>query len=422
MPDYKKRRRSRLYTPPVKSKKLKKNINNDIEMTPYKSKKEATKPKKKTQNLKVLNGKKLENRRKMKIASVAVAFVLIFVLVFNLIFPAGFFETVSNKLSAIGNGGYPISIESSKIVHTASQDSFYYVLTQGYLNVYANNGKKVMEYSHGFENPVLKLSDTRALLFEQGGNKVYIFNVNDLILSFDTENEIITGNISKSGEFTIACRSAQYTAEVLVYNKKGETLYKWYSAEEIVNNVALNSSGKKLAVATFISDIGGYHSKLRILNFKSANPEFTQEFNNTLIYELNTGSRGNLGVVTQNNIKFIKWSNFKEKKYENDYSTSFFSKGKGGYVGVFNRESDKTDNNIAVFSNSGELKYEFKFKGIITDIKLYNGNVYCLNDTDIFILDEKGNTVMQSACGFGATNINVISSNAVAVISNNNIE
>ena len=118
----------------------------------------------------------------------------------------------------------------------------------------------------------------------------------------------------------------------------------------------------------------------------------------------------------------IKWSNQKTKQYTNEYSTAFFRGGKGGYIAVFNRESDKTDNRIAVFSKSGVLKGETVFKGIISDIQVRNGHIYCISDTEIYLLSKDGSVLRKASCGFGGIKLNVTSTNTVTVVSDNNIE
>ena len=158
------------------------------------------------------------------------------------------------------------------------------------------------------------------------------------------------------------------------------------------------------------------------MNFGSATPEYSADFPNTVVYSIDATHGCSFAAVTSNGIKFIKWSKFKANDYGNEYNTAFFRAGKGGYLAVFNRESDKTDNRIAVFSKSGELKYELHYKGIISDIRLYGGHIYCISDTNVFLLSSEGKILRTAACGFGAVKLNVNATNTVAVITDNKIE
>ena len=91
-------------------------------------------------------------------------------------------------------------------------------------------------------------------------------------------------------------------------------------------------------------------------------------------------------------------------------------------MAVFNRKNDKTDNRIAVFSKSGKLLAEINFKGTVTDIGMWNNQIYCLSDTEILLLDSKGEVLRKNTCGFGFVSMCVTSSNSVVIISDNKIE
>ena len=90
-----------------------------------------------------------------------------------------------------------------------------------------------------------------------------------------------------------------------------------------------------------------------------------------------------------------------------------------GSVLVFNRESDKTDNRIVTFTNGGKLKTETNYKGVITDIAVKSNNVYCLNDTTLYILNEKGEILRNTQGGFGVKRMAVIGQNRVAAVTDN---
>lgn len=422
MPDYRKKRRNGIFSSPAKVKKSriqKDNINSNIVMSSSK------RPKNKAESkgaMRVVKGKKLEQRRRNRIGLVVISLIAVLIAVLQLILPAGIIETASNGLALLGSGSYPIELESTETLDTVSRGLYYYVLTNEEVNAFSNSGKKLFSYYHGFENPIIKTSQTRAIVFSQGGTQALVFDLRGLITDVTTNKSIITAAISDSGRFAIASRSDKYTAEVKVYDKRAKTVYEWYSAEDTVNNIALSANGKKIAVSTFNSASGQYKATLNVLNFKSATPEYKESFENTLIYTINSTHRSAFTVVTSGSIKFIKWSNFKSKEYKNDYPTAFFRAGKGGYLAVFNRESDKTDNRIALFSKSGELKAELKYKGIISDIQVSSGHIYCINDTEINLLSNEGEILRNASCGFGVVKLSVTGTNSVAVITDNKIE
>lgn len=422
MPNYKKRKHNRILSSPGRPKKTRtprKEADENIKMTPSGGRKKTVAPQ---SNMKVVKGKKLEQKRRLKALSIAAAVIIVVVTVFQLVLPAGIIETASNTLSLLGSGSYPIEFESTDTLNAVSVGSYYYVLTNSYVNAFTSSGKELFSHAHGFENPIIKVSSSRAIVFNQGGNSALIFNNSGLKETVTTEKDIITAGISDSGVYALATHSDKYAAAVSVYSKSNKELYEWYSAEETVNNVIISPNGKKIAVSTFNASVGQYKSTLNVLNFKSATPEHTESFDGTLIYNLDSSSRNGFSVITANKVKYIKWSKYKSQEYSNDYNIAFFKASKGGKVAVFNRESDKTDNRIAVFSKSGELKTEFQYKGIISDIQLFGNHIYCMSETDIYLLSSEGKVLRSASCGFGGVRLVVTGTNNVAVITDNEIE
>ena len=98
-----------------------------------------------------------------------------------------------------------------------------------------------------------------------------------------------------------------------------------------------------------------------------------------------------------------------------------FRAGNNGVAVVYNRESDKTDNRIAIFGKNGKLKQELEFKGIITDFALKNSNIYGISDTKAYVLNKKGKVLRSSDCGFGAIRLAPLGQSALAVITDNEI-
>ena len=421
MPDYKKRKHNKLFSAPAKVQKSRiksETQSEDIKMSPSKRSEDESN----SSGMKVVKGRKFENKRRFKAFAVAVSAILIVVLLFQIILPAGIIEGISSAIALVGTGSYPIELGGTETVNTVSRGSYYYVLSNTDIVAFNNSGKSLFSFTHGYENPVLKVSATRAMVFEQGGNEALIFDLNGLKTTAKTEKSIITGAVSDSGRYALVTLSDKYASAVTVYDKKDNAVYEWYSAENTVNNVAVSPNGKKIAVSSFNANSGQFNSTLSVLNFKSADPEFSETFNNLLIYNIDSSFKSGFTVITENNIKFIKWHKYKQETYKNDYSASVFRTGPNGCVAVFNRESDKTDNRIAVFSKSGKLTAEFNYKGIVSDIAVRGNHIYCMSDTEIFLLDKSGKVLRSASCGFGAVRLNVASTNSVIVLTDNKIE
>lgn len=425
MPEYKKKRVNRLRgaPKPKKTARVQKEEPDDIIMSPSGGKrtKKPPKPPKTVPDMRVVKGKKLERQRKTKALLSISAAVTVICLVLHLILPVGILENLQNLTALIGSGGYPLELNSTETLNSVSRGMYYYLLTDTRINAYSSSGREIYSYSHGFENPVMKTSKTRALVFSQGQNQAFIYNLASLKSTVNTESPIITANISDSGTYAIVTRSDSYASVVSVYDKYDKPIYEWYSAEDAVNNIAISPNGKKIAVSLFNASSGVYTSKVCVFGFDSASPEYTETCGDAPVYNLDTTHNAGFSVVLKNGVRFINWSNYKKTDYENPYAAAMFRAGSGGSVAVFNRASDRTDNRVAVFNSKGKLKSEFEFKGIIGDIEISGGHIYCISDTSVLLLSEDGAVLRKAECGFGAKRLSVIGSNQVAVITDNQI-
>lgn len=423
MPDYKKKRVSRIRSAPKRLKKSriqKKNsvpLTDDIKMRPALRKRQT----KAQDGMRVVKGNKLERKRKFKALATAALFIAVTVIILELALPVGIGETVGNAVAVMGSGDYPIELSGTEVLDSVSKGAYYYVLTDNSIGAFSSGGKTVFSKPHGLESPILKTSATRALVFDQGGNTVLIYNLSKLKTTFESKNKIITAAISRCGAFAVVTQSESYASTVSVYDKNSALLYEWYSSSDLVNNVAISPNGKKIAVTTLNSDGGKYKSNLYVFTFDSANPVFSESFDDTVIYGMDSTQRGGFAIVTKNKFEFIKWGKYDRREYTNDYPISMLRSGSGGFAAVFNRENDRTDNRLAVFSSSGELKHEFSFSGVISDIEISGGHIYCMSDNEVCVINGDGSVLGKADCGYGGVRLSVLGTDKVAVITDSGI-
>ena len=418
MPDYKRKKRSHFSAKPRADKSkfaVKDKKKNKIEFDDG-----AFEPKKK-RSFNVLKGNKAEMKKRWQRAAIAILVVVLAVIICEVAIPAGIVESVSTLVHTIGGGNYPIIFDSTNTENVVSKDNFYYVLTDTEVKAVTKGGKVVFSHNHGFENPIIKTSKTRALVFDQGGTNAIIFKLNGVSSTLSFEKEIINGSMGEDGTYALITGADGYVAAVNVYTKRDKLIYQWFSSNDMINNVVVAPNGKKIAISTLTSNISGFNSKVMILNFKSANAEFLKNYDGEMVYNLSAVSSRGVGVATANTYDFIHWRKYESKQYKNEYNLQMLRESNKGTLLLYNRENDKTDNRIAIISKKGEVKHQLQFNGIVTDIAYKNNHIYCVSDTKAYILDMDGKIVRSADCGFGVVRFSVISQNEIAVITDNQI-
>lgn len=420
MPEYKKKKVKKHLISNKKPKKATFDTQeiSDIEMKP--KEKAKFKPQKK-HKLNVVKGNKLRQIRKTRIALASIATIVIAVVLLSILLPVGIMENVNNLISVIGNGKHPYELYGTQTLNCVSSGNYYYVLTDTNVNIRSNNGKEILTLSHGFAKPVIKVTSTRALVFDQGGNGVFVANLQKKVNEKNFDTTILNAAISRCGTYAVAYTADNYASVVSVYNKNDKLLYEWYSSEETVNNVVLSPNGKKVAVSTITASGGKLKSKLYVFNYDSATPDYTLDLENKLVYSLDGGIRSGFAVVMENGFKYISWSKYEITEYSTELQISTFKNTSSGMVAVSNLAGNKGDNKIAVFNNKGKLVSEFAFNGIISDIKIKGNHIYCMSETVISIYSKEGELLRTAECDFGAVRLSVLSAFSVAVVRNDRV-
>ncbi len=413
MPDYK---RKKTHSAP-RGKGKKPNKTNEIRMSPSKTtKRDITQD----ESVRVIKGKKFFTKQRIKISCAFIAVISAILLILSFALPVGLVENVVNTFASIGSGEFPLNIVGTSVLNLHAKSGYYYVLTDTDITAYSNSGKNIFSFQHGFAAPVLTTSATRALVFEQGGDTAHIFNLSGLIDTKKTENSIINASISRNGSYALVTKSDDYASQVSVYNKNSKLVYEWNSAKDIIGSAVIASNGKKIAVSTLNASAGDFVSKVKILNFNSADPLYTVDLGNTPTLSL-LDMGHSLSVVTDNGCKFVKWSNYSTKDFEASGQLSMVRRNAGNLLLVYNRSNDKSDNLILVLSKNGRKISEFKINSQINDIAYSSGYVYCVSDTSARIFDKSGNVTREDTCEYGCVRISVIGSHTIALLSDNNI-
>ena len=363
-------------------------------------------------------------RKKHALLKSAVALLMVSGIMFLLsyVLPGGLADTAANILAGLGRGEYPIKLEDSMTIDVAAQGNGYYVLTSSAIYAYNANGKELFSHSHGFSSPVMTVSQSRALVFDQGGNTVSIYNLKGLKKTLTVKNKITTAAIGRNGSFAISVTGGEYTSTVYVYSKSGKNVYTWNSAKDIVNNAAVSPDGKKIALSLLNVSSGQFTTKLEVFGFNSADPLYTADFGEDIILSLRSNTKG-VGAACSSGYSFFTWRKYERSNFiVKDKTLNMYRISGNTTVLAFNRESDKSDNTVIYLSASGKKISEFAYKGTVTDMETSGGRVYFISDTKLSIYNKKGELIKSGDCDYGSERFAVTGAESAALVSDGEIK
>ena len=415
MPKYKKNKRRRRHTI-FKFRRP----DEYVEMTPSDSEDKASKVKK--ASFKIHNGKKQINKLKRLIFLGVFLSVALVIILVSLLSPTGIAEMYKNFSATFSlNSKLPIELYGTETYNVSVHNNYFCLLSDTDFSTISNNGKVSFRDNHGFSSPIMCDSEARTLIFDQNGKGVRIYNAEGLLHSFDYTNSIYAADIARNGYFAVAGKAENYTSMVTVYNKNGDMIYEWYCPEEIINSVAVAPDGKSVAVGTVSVSDGEFTGKIYVLKYNSADAVYKKEYDDKIIYAINSVTRKNFAVVFENSCDIISWKDYSAVTYNSEYDVNFVRATAKRIAIASSRESNDGNYEFNVYNNSKKLVFSFKFDGHINDFQIRKNNIYILSGNSVYLINSDGEIAKTGTANFGTVKIIPVSSSSCLAVGHNSV-
>ena len=355
---------------------------------------------------------------------ISVSILVVFLasyLVIYLLHPIGVLEYTANYLSTIGSGKYPISLDGGDILQVDEQHNTYFVLSKTNISVYSNAGKEVFTSQHGFLQPVLKTSDVRFLIYDQGGKGLKIFNNSKSVASKKYDNEIITADIGKNGTYAVATRADGYQSVVYVTNKNEKKLYEWYCVNETVNAVALSDNGETLVTASLKVDNGKFKSTVNVLKYNSATPAFSFEFDDVIL-SIEACGNNKAVIAFSDKLVFLNLKNGNTTATDSNYDINVFKRFGNFILTSSSLTANKLETQITLYKFSGEIIDSFSYSAAVDDISYSKGKYFIISDSKVYKIENDGKVLTNKECSFDIKKIVALSGDSVVGVGYSKIE
>jgi len=140
-----------------------------------------------------------------------------------------------------GGDGYPVDISGDGVVSMQAFGNNAALLTDTSLLVYNSSGAETVDRGHTFADPLLCTAGDYMLVAELGGNRYTLHNKKEAVRDGAAIGTVVSAAVSENGQVALATESSQsYMSEVLVFDRKGNEAFHWYSADLMVVDVAFH--------------------------------------------------------------------------------------------------------------------------------------------------------------------------------------
>ncbi len=393
-----------------------------VKNTAPKNKPTATK-KSSGYKFKVINGFKKKYTIKSAVIGISALVITIAVLILNIAVPVNLIEAVGNITASIGySNDYPIALSGASVIDVRLSNNIFYVLSDTHIDMFNSSGKLIRSLQHGYSSPALRVTAGRSIVYDIGGTDYMVFNLYKTYFSGETEEEIISADISRSGTFALATKSTRYNSEAQVLDRYGESKYIWYCSEGVISDLALSGNGNKLAVSVQSADSGKILTKVNVLKYDSATPVSTISYSDSF-YAITPVSYSKFSALASNAFDLCHYSNKEPQRNTFEHPVSMLREDYADYsILVSHLSANKSANTITILNKNGKIVCSVEYSGTVRDVVYKSGSIFVLGDSRISKINTKGETIASEVCSFSAIRLAPIGASEVFIISDTTLE
>lgn len=289
----------------------------------------------------------------------------------------------------------PVEIAGTSVKETFTVGDNVGVLTDGNVALYAKNGKKLLSYTHGMTDPIVKAAGRRFLLYDRGGTKLVVRMRDKVLFEKEFDYKIISANISSDGWITVVTAAQRYASQLHVWNSAyDEEIFTWSSSGEYIICSAADSGSKTVAAATLTANASGQMvTTVHIFTTEAAMELGKKDFSGEAAVSLEYNSSGNVKIICDSMAAVIDRSGNVLGRFDFDRKliSCVNAHGTSGMALVFDRYTEARATDVTFIGSRGE---QVKTVSVSGKFLCANGNsshaaVYCDGTATVF--DYSGN-------------------------------
>ncbi len=396
-------------------------------------KKQSNKKKENTSRVREKSGKKLSLKRQKRYKKfIGISAILLFSIVIvsmGRYFFANLILRLEDSIWAFGvgtNNGFPCEIKGDKV---PSNDMVILndniaVLSDKFFESFNLFGQRISCRVHNLSNPMMRTSDSGALLYDIGGNNYSIESCSKNILKGDLKYKIICGDISENGIYGFITDSTSYLSCMTILNTKKIEKYKYNFSDFYVCGMAMKPDGNGVAVCGSLCEKGEINSYIYIFNFEKKEPLLKYEFPNETIVSLHYLSNRNLVAIGNKSLIFIdiKKNNKKDISYAPKLLKCTSIEKNNGLVCCWSSLCEDKEARLVSIDKDGNIRFEIHLEGAVDKISADKNKILCIQDKNILVYDNSGKFKNKIGLANNSTGILKLSSSSVAVLENKTLE
>jgi hypothetical protein len=312
-----------------------------------------------------------------------------------LFYPDNVLMLFRDKILSFGFGsGFPISLNQDvNPLNFEIIDNTAMILGSSEFISVSPSSKIIFRTGHSFSCPLMKKSRCRALISDCGGNDFKIVSRSKVYKTGKTENNIISSSISEIENYCFLTDSDGYCCEMVVFGLHDDKKkYRYCFSQLHAVDIAINESGKNVAVCGFYASDNEIKSVVQIFDIESKEPKFTYESKDNILISLCYFSNNEIVAIGDRLAIFVDSHNkIKEFNYDSKQFCLASIDKDFGLILSLSATFDERNQQVFVLKKNGKLVSRINTEKRIKSLFFAKKRIMCLSENQVSVFDVSGN-------------------------------
>ncbi len=198
--------------------------------------------------------------------------------------PSGTAELTAKKTEEPSTDKLPTALDGAMNAKFAELDGKMLCVNETKYRAYKPDGELLWEIPIQMQSPQLTVRGNYVLINETGAKKIILYKGEKLVFEASTEGNIVTADLSEKGDVVAVCEKEYFKGQVVVFNKKGKTVFAWDSGAYNILDAAI-SKKRRVAISLLNTDEGA--DSFVLCKGTDGSDKFkTENFTDSIIFDL----------------------------------------------------------------------------------------------------------------------------------------
>ena len=336
-------------------------------------------------------------------------------------------KEIDYALSADEEYSYIFDIKRTAMVPLESaSDGTFAVYNGGIVCARANSlcyinksGEIEWEVETSVASPLIKCEGAYILVAENGGNKFMLYKGTELLYDVKCNSEIVSANVSSSGDVVLVVDKSGYKGGVNVYNRYGKEVFVWSSGQNNVLCADISSATRRVAVGLVNAD-GEVYSVIRTFDITKEESTSAVRFDDTIIFDIAysgdtiTGYGDNSMICMTSSGRVII-----DRRY-NKVNIAHYAYDDNGNKAIL-IDSDNLPI-LQIYNKKGTIKHEITTEELSSHMDIMDNYIIYNSGRDVLLRKGSSAKVNVYTATMDIKSLHIIDSKTFAIVHSNSIE